>query len=74
MPCSCLVFIDLIEIIAMAIKNSKSQATNFRFSFMINAAEQNIQVSTMDQMKGISALSIYEGIELVTSLNSIKDN
>lgn len=57
----------------MAIKNSKSQATNFRFSFMINAAEQNIQVSTMDQMKGISALSIYEGMALVTSLNSIKD-
>ena len=57
----------------MAIKNSKSQATNFRFSFMINAAEQNIQVSTMDQMNGISALSIYEGMALVTSLNSIKD-
>lgn len=57
----------------MAIKNSKSQATNFRFSFMINAAEQNIQASTMDQMTGISALSIYEGMALVTSLNSIKD-
>lgn len=53
----------------MAIKNSKSQATNFRFSFMINAAEQNIQASTMDQMTGISALSIYEGMALVTSLN-----
>ena len=73
MPCYCLVFIDLIEIIAMAIKNSKSQATNFRFSFMINAAEQNIQASTMDQMTGISALSIYEGMALVTSLNSTKD-
>ena len=46
---------------------------SFRFPFMINAAEQNIQVSTMDQMNGISALSIYEGMALVTSLNSIKD-
>lgn len=57
----------------MAIKNSKSQATNCRFSFMINAAEQNIQASTMEQMTGISALSIYEGMALVTSLNSTKD-
>ena len=57
----------------MAIKSSKSQAMSFRFPFMINAAEQNIQVSTMDQMNGISALSIYEGMALVTSLNSIKD-